>query len=141
MYLLLVLAFHARKNVKRYDLAKEIAHGQIYNSMLSIQTFELRKGESWKWRKLQKPLALQLTGVEGDFADHNPSRGEAESQFDELADSMVQLDCDISRLLEDLILHVRIYDGIARVVFAADAEHDADLGEYLEHKEKYNVSA
>lgn len=32
-----------------------------------------------KSRKIAEAHALPLTGVKGDFADHNPSRGEAES--------------------------------------------------------------
>lgn len=74
--------------------------------------------------------------MKGDLADHNPSSGEAESQLDELADPLVQLDRDISRVLEDPVLHVRVHDGIARVVSAADAEHDGDLGKYLRHGKK-----
>lgn len=97
---------------------------------LSIRTAKADRGSGENCRS----RALQLTGVKGDFADHNPSRGEAESQFDELADPVMQLDGDISRLLEDFVLYVAVHDGITRVVPAADAEHDADLGEYLERR-------
>lgn len=97
--------------------------------------FELQR-QIVEVEKIAEAMRQQLTGVKGDFADHNPSRSEAESQFDELADPVVQLDCDISRLLEDFVLHVGIHDGITRVVPAADAEHDADLGEYLKRNKK-----
>lgn len=51
---------------------------------------------------------------------------------------MMQLDRDISRVLEDPVLHVRVHDRITRVILAADAEHDGDLGKYLRHREKKN---
>ena len=37
-----------------------------------------------------------LTRVKGDLADHNPARGKAKLQFDELSDAMVQLDRNIA---------------------------------------------
>lgn len=74
---------------------------------------------------------MVITRVEGDLADHDPSRGEAEPQLNELADSMVKLDRYVPRVLEDPVLHVRVHDRIARVIFPTDAEHYASLGEHL----------
>lgn len=74
---------------------------------------------------------MVITRVEGDLADHDPPRGEAEPQLNELADSMVKLDRYVPRVLEDPVLHVRVHDRIARVIFATDAEHYASLGEHL----------
>lgn len=54
---------------------------------------------------------------------------------------MVQLDWDVSRLLKDFVLHVGIHDRITRVVPAADAEHDADFGEYLKYNKKKRYNA
>lgn len=74
---------------------------------------------------------MVITRVEGDLADHDPPRGEAEPQLNELADSMVKLDRYVPRVLEDPVLHVRVHDRIARVIFPTDAEHYASLGEHL----------
>lgn len=49
---------------------------------------------------------MVITRVEGDLADHDPPRGEAEPQLNELADSMVKLDRYVPRVLEDPVLHV-----------------------------------
>lgn len=68
-----------------------------------------------------------LTRVEGDLADHDPARGEGELELDELADSVVQLDRDVARVLEDPVLHVGVDDRLAQEVLAADAERDVDL--------------
>lgn len=92
------------------------------------------EGKSWKQGKSLKPCVTALTGVKGDFADHNPPRGEAEFQLDVLADPVVQLDRDVSRVLEDSVLHVIVHYRIAREVFATDAKRDADLRKYLKHK-------
>lgn len=85
---------------------------------------------------------MVITRVEGDLADHDPPRGEAEPQLNELADSMVKLDRYVPRVLEDPVLHVRVHDRIARVIFPTDAEHYASLGEHLRtviRKKKKNV--
>lgn len=49
---------------------------------------------------------------------------------------MVQLDRNIPREFEDSVLHVGIYNRITRVISAADAEHDANFGKYLNHKKR-----
>lgn len=76
-------------------------------------------------------MQIILTGVEGYLADHDPTRGEAESQLDKFANTMVQLDGDVPRVFEDPVLHVGIHDWIASVVATTDAEHYACLGEHL----------
>jgi len=48
----------------------------------------------------------------------------------------MQLDCDISRLLEYFIFYVVIHDRITCIISAADAEHDADFGKCLKHNNK-----
>lgn len=54
-----------------------------------------------------------------------------QSQLDEFSDSVMELDRDVARGLEDLVLHVRVGNGLARVVLAADAEEDVDLRKHL----------
>jgi len=78
-----------------------------------------------------------LTGIEGHFADHDPSVREMEPQLNELADSMMKLDRDVARSLEDLVLHVRVRDGLSRVISSTDAEEYVDLRKYLQiHRSK-----
>lgn len=48
----------------------------------------------------------------------------------------MQLDRNIPRVFEDSVLHIGVYDRIARVIPAADAEHDANFRKYLNHKNK-----
>jgi len=60
-----------------------------------------------------------------------------ESQLNELADSMMKLDRDVARSLEDLVLHVRVRDGLSRVISSTDAEEYVDLRKYLQiHRSK-----
>lgn len=91
----------------------------MYSVPLSIR--DAAKDPS-SWRVSREVV---LTRVKGDLADHNPARGEAKLQLDELSDAMVQLNRDISRGLEDPILNCLIYDGITIVVFTAHAEQYA----------------
>lgn len=75
-----------------------------------------------------------LTRVEGHLADHDPSVGKVEPQLHVFADSMMQLDRDVSGRLEDLVLHVGVRDRFARVIFTTDTEQYVDLGKYLKNK-------
>jgi len=60
-----------------------------------------------------------------------------EPQLNELADSMMKLDRDVARGLEDLVLHVRVRDGLSRVISSTDAEEYVDLRKYLQiHRSK-----
>jgi hypothetical protein len=55
-----------------------------------------------------------------------------EPQLNELADSMMKLDRDVPRSLEDLVLHVRVRDGLSRVISSTDAEEYVNLRKYLQ---------
>lgn len=74
---------------------------------------------------------MVITRVESDLADHDPPWREAELQFNELANPMMQLDRDIPRMLEDPVFHVRVHDRVTCVISSADAEHYTGLGEHL----------
>ena len=70
--------------------------------------------------------------VEADLADEDPLGGEVQLDLDEFPDTVVQLDGDVPRVLEDLVLDVFVRDGLALVVpLAAYAEHDPGVGEDL----------
>jgi len=85
-------------------------------------------------------VIYELTRVEGDFADHNPLGRKAELQFDEAADAVVQLDGNVARSFKDSILDVRVGDGLARKVLAADAEEHLGLGKDLQHAQHHENS-
>ena len=53
-----------------------------------------------------------------------PSVCEEELKLDVSADSLVQPDGDIPGLLEDLVGHVLVEDGLVDVMFTTDAEPD-----------------
>lgn len=127
----------ARKISKRYDLAREIASASMQFDRRVVTTSKPSIRAARADRESEENCscrALPLTGVKGDLADHNPSRSEAESQLDELADPMVQLDRDVSRMLEDPVLHIGVHDRITSVISAADAEHNTYLGKYLKYE-------
>lgn len=73
----------------------------------------------------------RLTGIEGHFADHDPSIREMESQLDEFSDSMMKLDRNVPRGLEDLVLHVRVGNGFPCVISSANTEEYVDLRKHL----------
>lgn len=53
----------------------------------------------------------------------------------------MKLDRDISRMFKNSIFHVRIYNRITRVIFAADAEHNADFRKNLKHEKEARLSS
>lgn len=73
-----------------------------------------------------------LTRVEGHLADHDPPVREMKPQLHVFADTVVELDGDVSRRFEDLVLHVGVRDRLPRVILAPDAEQYVDLGKYLD---------
>lgn len=81
---------------------------------------------------------MRLTRVEGHLADHDPSVREMKPQFHVFADSVVELDGDVSRRLEDLVLHVGVGDRLPCVIPASNAEQYIDLGKYLEQQDFEN---
>lgn len=54
-----------------------------------------------------------------------------ESQLNEFSNSVMKLDRDVSRSLEDLIFHVRVGNRFPRVVFSANAEEYINLRKHL----------
>lgn len=54
-----------------------------------------------------------------------------ESQLNEFSNSVVKLDRDVPRSLEDLILHICVGNGFPRVVFPADTEEYVNLRKHL----------
>lgn len=69
----------------------------------------------------------RLTGIERYFADHDPSIREVESQLNEFSNSVMKLDRDVPRSLEDPILHVGVGNRFSRVIFSANTEEYVDL--------------
>lgn len=55
-------------------------------------------------------------------------------QLHVFANTVVELDGDVSRRLEDLVLHVGVGDRLPCVIFATNAEQYVDLGKYLEQR-------
>lgn len=76
-------------------------------------------------------VEIILTGIEGHFADHDPPRRKVESQLDEFSNSMMKLDRDVPRGLEDLVLHVRVGNGLSRVISSSDTEEYVNLRKHL----------
>lgn len=81
-----------------------------------------------------------LTRVEGHLADHDPSVREMKPQLHVFADTVVELDGDVSRRFEDLVLHVGVGDRLPCVILATDAEQYVDLGKYLDRTRIFLVS-
>lgn len=72
-----------------------------------------------------------LTGIEGYFADHDPSVREMESQFNKFSNSMMKFDRNISGSLKDLVLHVSVCNRFSCVIFSANTKEYVDLWKHL----------
>lgn len=72
-----------------------------------------------------------LTGIEGYFADHDPSIREVKSQLNKFPNSMMKLDRNISGSLKDLVLHVSVCNRFSCVIFSANTKEYVDLRKHL----------
>lgn len=81
----------------------------------------------------------ELTRVEGDLADHDPSISKIKLKLDELGQSRVQIDGDIPRLLEHCVRHVGVNERSSVEKLTADAECHFGSGKHL--SPKYQITS
>lgn len=67
-------------------------------------------------------LVVVLTRVKDDLADKYPPGREAQLDAHPLADAVVQLNADVARVLEYVVLHVRVVYRLVLEVPPADRE-------------------
>lgn len=72
-----------------------------------------------------------LTGVKNDFADKYPPRRKPQFDANPLADAMVQLDANVARVLEYVVLHVCVVNRLILEVTPADRERYYSLRKHL----------
>lgn len=73
-----------------------------------------------------------LTGVKNDFADKYPPRRKPQFDANPLADAMVQLNANVARVLEYIVLNVCVVNGLVLEVTPADRKRYYGLRKYLE---------
>lgn len=74
---------------------------------------------------------MKLTGIKGDFADHNPFGSEMKLNFHKSTNTMMQFNGNISGIFENSVFDVGVADGLSFIFLSAYTEHYLGFGEYL----------
>lgn len=72
-----------------------------------------------------------FTGLEKNFAEHDPAVCEKQTQLDETRYPVKKMDGDVPGILEDQVWHVSVRQGLPVVKLSPDTEHHFRLGENL----------
>lgn len=74
---------------------------------------------------------MTLTRIKAHFTDHNPGVLKVQLELDELGNIVMQIDGNVTRVLQNLVGHVGVGDSLAPVERSSDAEENASLCKYL----------